>query len=104
MTDTRAKPAAVAEQQPGDAFVPPPRSVRVRRALSFRNISAIYIFIAMFIVFSIWVPDTFLTMPTWRSLLSSNAITCIVAIGLCVPLSAGVFDLAVGTEVGLGAV
>jgi ribose transport system permease protein len=104
MTETRAEPAAEAQLAPADVFVPPPASVRLRRALSFRNISAIYIFIAMFIVFSIWVPDTFLTMPTWRSLLSSNAITCIVAIGLCVPLSAGVFDLAVGTEVGLGAV
>ena len=92
------------QQAPDDVFVAEPRSARLRRALSFRNISAIYIFVAMFIVFSIWVPDTFLTSGTWRSLLTSNAITCIVAIGLCVPLAAGVFDLAVGTEVGLGAV
>jgi ribose transport system permease protein len=77
---------------------------RCARALSFRNISALYIFIGLFVVFAVWVPDTFLTASVWRSLLAQNAITAIVAIGLVVPLAAGAFDLAVGTEVGMGAI
>jgi ribose transport system permease protein len=74
------------------------------RALSFRNISAVYIFIAMFIVFSIWVPHTFLQWNTWKALLDSQAVTAILAVGLVIALSAGTFDLAIGTELGLGAI
>lgn len=77
---------------------------RVRRALAFRNTAALYLLAVMVIVFSLWIPHTFLTAGTWRSLLSNSAITCIVAIGLVVPIAAGVIDLAIGAEVGLGAV
>ena len=45
------------------------RTVRAREALSFRNISALYIFAALFVLFALWVPDTFLTNQVWRSLL-----------------------------------
>jgi len=58
----------------------------------------------MVVVFSVWVPTTFLTAGTWRSLLSDQAITCLVAVGLVIPIAAGVIDLAIGTEVGLGAI
>jgi ribose transport system permease protein len=74
------------------------------RALSFRNISAIYIFVVMFIVFSIWVPQTFLDWGTWKALIDSQAVTAILAIGLVIALSAGVFDLAVGAELGFGSI
>ena len=60
---------------------PLPLSVRLRRTLSFRNMSAIYLLVVMLVVFSIWVPSTFLTWDTWRSLISGQAITCIVAVG-----------------------
>jgi ribose transport system permease protein len=72
----------------------------VRRALSFRNISAIYIFVAMFIIFSLWVPHTFLKWDTWRALLDSQAETAMLAIGLVIALSADAFDLAIGAELG----
>lgn len=76
----------------------------VRRALSFRNISALYIFVVMFAVFSIWVPETFLKWDTWKALLDSQAVTAILAIGLVIGLSAGAFDLAIGAELGLGSI
>jgi len=82
----------------------PPFSVRARRTLSFRNMSAIYLFVLMFVVFSLWIPSTFLTSGTWRSLISDQSITCLVAVGLVPALAAGVFELAVGAEVGLGAI
>lgn len=77
---------------------------RVRRALSFRNTAALYLLLVMVVVFSLWIPNTFLTAGTWRSLLSNGAITCLIAIGLVVPIAAGVVDLAIGAEVGLGAI
>jgi ribose transport system permease protein len=77
---------------------------RLRGVLGFRNISAVYLLALMVVVFSVWVPDTFLTSGTWRSLLSDQAVTCLVAVGLVVPTAAGVIDLAIGAEVGLGAV
>jgi len=82
----------------------PPFRMRARRVLSVRNMSAIYLFALMFVVFSIWVPSTFLTSGTWRSLISDQSITCLVAVGLVPAMAAGVFDLAVGAEVGLGAI
>lgn len=82
----------------------PPFGKRLAHALSFRNISAIYLFIAMFVIFSLWVPQTFLTPGVWTSLLANQSITCLIAIALVLPLASGVFDLAIGSEVGLGAI
>jgi ribose transport system permease protein len=77
---------------------------RLARALSFRNISAIYVFVVIFVVFSLWVPDTFLSGDTWRALISSQAVTAILAVGLVIALSAGAFDLAIGATLGFGAI
>src|SRR3954469_21450538 len=89
----RAGPAGAAATEPSAATGTPQRAraPRWRQTLSFRNISAIYIFIALFVLFSLWVPDTFLNGPTWRSLLDNQALTAMVAIGLVIPLAAGVF-------------
>lgn len=68
--------------------------------LSFRRLSAVYIFIALFAIFALWIPDTFLTASTWRSLLDSQSLTALAAIALLIPVSAGAFDLAIGAEIG----
>jgi len=77
---------------------------RFGRTMSMRNVSAIYLFLLLFVVFSLWEPSTFLTAETWRALLDNQAISGLVAIGLVLPLSAGVIDLAIGSEVGVGAI
>jgi ribose transport system permease protein len=82
----------------------PSRWDRFKRQASFRNVSALYILAAMFVIFSLWEPHTFLTVLTWRLLLDNQAISAIIAVAVVVPLSAGVIDLALGTEVGLGAI
>jgi hypothetical protein len=51
------------------------RAAAVLRALSFNNISAIYIFVVVFLVFSIWIPERFLQPGVWRSLLDAEALT-----------------------------
>jgi ribose transport system permease protein len=98
----------MAETTTGAAVAPPaptrPTLVGLRRALSFRNASAVYVFVVIFIVFSLWIPDTFLASSTWKTLLSNQAITAMVAIGLVLPLAAGIFDLAIGAEVGFGSI
>jgi len=100
--------ALAAEQATGAHPVPAqpaePLSARLRRAIAFRNSAAVYLFVFMVVVFALWVPDTFLTSGTFRSVLSDQAITCLVAVGLVVPIAAGAIDLAVGAEVGLGAI
>lgn len=77
---------------------------RIVKALSFKNISAIYVFIILFVVFALWVPATFLRLQTWTALLDSQAVTAVIAVGLVVALSAGTFDLAIGAEVGFGSI
>jgi len=77
---------------------------RLARLLSFRNISAIYVFVVIFVIFSIWVPHTFLSGDTWRALISSQAVTAMLAVGLVIALSAGAFDLSIGATLGFGSI
>jgi ribose transport system permease protein len=86
------------------SWTEPSRWARLRYFASFRNASALYIFAVLFLVFSLWEPATFLTRQTWSLLLDNQAITAMAAVALVVPLSAGVVDLAVGAEVGMGAI
>ncbi|GAC1592110.1 MAG: ABC transporter permease [Acidimicrobiales bacterium] len=72
--------------------------------MSFRNASAVYIFAVLFIAFSAWEPTTFLAGQTWRSLFANLAIPGLVAVALVVPLAAGVVNLAVGAQVGVGGI
>jgi hypothetical protein len=65
-----------------------PRWSRIARALSPRNASAPYVLAALLIVVAIWIPDTFLTGTTFKTLLNDSALSAIVAIALVVPLSA----------------
>jgi ribose transport system permease protein len=101
MTDLASTDAMSAATNTTSTTIP---ATRIRAALSFRNISALYIFAVLFVLFSLWVPDTFLTTGVWRSLLADSAVTALVAIAVTIPLSAGTFNLAVGTEVGMAAI
>jgi ribose transport system permease protein len=74
------------------------------RALSFRNIGAIYVWVAIIAFFWILEPDTFPTVATLRSVLNNEAVTGLVAISLVIPLAAGVFDLSVGYTAGFAGV
>jgi ribose transport system permease protein len=74
------------------------------RKLAFSNISAVYVGIALVILFSIWIPHTFLTSSTLTSLLSEQAITGIIAVALVLPFAAGAFDLSFAYNIGFGAI
>ena len=77
---------------------------RLAGALAFRNISALYILVAMVVLFSITAPETFPTVDTVRIVLSDQAITAVLAVALTIPLAAGLIDLSIGAQLGLGAI
>jgi ribose transport system permease protein len=68
-------------------------SSKLRSTLSFSNIGALYVWVLICIIFSIWVPDTFPTWATAKQILNGNAVLAMLALSLLIPLSAGVFDL-----------
>jgi ribose transport system permease protein len=74
---------------------------RFRHAISFENASAIYVWIAIIILFSIVASDTFPEWQTAKGILNQNAIPGIVALSLVIPLSTRMFDLSIGSMVGL---
>lgn len=76
------------------------RRRRIAAALSFRNISAVYIWLLLMVVFSVWVPETFLTSTTLKSVLAQESVTAMLAIGLVLPLAAGLYDLSIGYALG----
>ncbi|GAB2480292.1 ABC transporter permease [Nocardiopsis aegyptia] len=77
---------------------------RLVSALAFRNISALYILAAMVVLFSITAPETFPTINTVRIVLNDQAITAVLAVALTIPLAAGLIDLSIGAQLGLGAI
>lgn len=107
MTQLADSSAATAVRSGADPDPAPPsarRGARARAFFAFGNISALYVFALIFVVFALWIPETFLRWPTWRALLDNGAVTAIAALGLLLPLSAGVFNLAIGLQVGFGSI
>lgn len=65
--------------------------------------SGFFVFAVLFLIFSLWVPDSFLTAATWKTIAQSQAITAILAVSLLVPLAARKFDLSAAQNVGFSA-
>lgn len=59
---------------------------------------------AFVVVFSILLPSTFFTLGNVRTIVSSQAVLMILALGLTVPLTTGEFDLSIGSMPGCAAV
>src|ERR1035441_1024538 len=74
---------------------------RIREALSYRNIGAIYVWILLIIVFSIRKPSLFPKIRTAKTVLNEYSVTAIAALSLVVPLATGLFDLSIGATMGL---
>jgi ribose/xylose/arabinose/galactoside ABC-type transport system permease subunit len=82
----------------------PSLAQRTLHALSFRNIGAVYVWLAIVVVFAIWIPSTFLTWTTAKQILNGNASTGLMALALIIPLCTRTFDLSVGFVASLGCV
>src|SRR3954462_12538130 len=106
-TDTAAAHASASERLVGDRPRPAglARPARQwRRALSFGNIGAVYVWLLIILVFAVWVPETFPTRTTFEQILNNNAVTGLIALSVVIPLAARVFDLSVAFTMTLSGV
>jgi ribose transport system permease protein len=85
------EPAARAESPAAQAR--PPRAHRLARGLAFDRIGAVYVWLGIIVLFSLWVPETFPNVDTAKQILNANAITALAAMSITIPLAARVFDL-----------
>lgn len=75
-----------------------------RLNFGFDRFSGLYLGLLFLVVFSILSPGLFLSVNTFFSVGSQQAVVAMLAIALLFPLAAGVFDLSIGANVGLCAV
>jgi ribose transport system permease protein len=54
--------------------------------------------VLVFVLFAVLRPDTFLTSANFESILSSQAVLVVLALGLLVPLTAGDYDLSIAAN------
>jgi len=73
----------------------------LRRDLAVDRLSGVYVIIIMVIGFSLWEPATFGTLNNARVIVSSEAITGIITLGLIMSLIAGVFDISIAANMSL---
>ena len=100
---TKAEDPQVAAEAPEAT---PSRGTGRRGWLSSELLEAIALplaWLALIIVFGILRPETFLSGANLSSILASQAILVVVALGLIIPLTAGDYDLSVGSVVLLSA-
>jgi ribose transport system permease protein len=74
------------------------------RRLGPRNIGAVYVWVVLAGLFAIWKPDLFLTTGTAARIFNESAIAGLMALALIIPLAAGLFDLSIGSVMGLSGV
>jgi ribose transport system permease protein len=77
---------------------------KIGHSLSPRLIGAVYVWAILVVIFSILRPSTFPNTGTIQLILNQNAVTGLVALGLLLPLAAGLYDLSVGSVVGLSGI
>jgi ribose transport system permease protein len=96
---TDATSAPIADVLPAEAITPKRHS-----AFGFRNIGALYVWVAIIVIFSIIEPDKFPTLDTARSILNNNAVTGLITLSVVIPMAAGVFDVSVANIAGFSGV
>lgn len=106
MTSIPTRAAELPPSAPERSAVSVP-ATPVRRAvsaLSFRNIGAVYVWLVIAVLFSVWAPETFPTTTTVKQILNGNAVAGLVALSVVPPLAARVFDLSVAYTMSLTSV
>jgi ribose transport system permease protein len=77
------EPAAGAEAAP--ARTTPSRASRLAHGLAFDRIGAVYVWLGIIVLFSLWVPETFPNLATAKQILNANAITALAALSITIP-------------------
>lgn len=96
------------EESPSNADPSGPEAAEAGRArwLSGQTLEAIALpvaWVAVIVIFGLLRPETFLSSANLASILASQAILVVVALGLIIPLAAGDYDLSVSSVVLLSA-
>jgi ribose transport system permease protein len=58
--------------------------------------SVLYLLALILVIFSLWIPDTFLSTTTFKIVFADQVVIGILGLAVLVPLSAGAFDLSCG--------
>jgi ribose transport system permease protein len=87
--------APAAERGAGEPTRPgrPPVGRRLLRGLGVDRIGAVYVWLAISLVFALWVPEQFVNVATAKQILNANAITALAALAVIIPLATRTFDL-----------
>jgi ribose transport system permease protein len=76
----------------------------VLSALSPRRVSVLYLLVLIIVIFSITIPDLFLSEITFQSVARSQAVVGILALAALLPFVAGEFDISLGTNLALAVI
>ena len=72
--------------------------------LRLGRFSGLFLIVVLIVVFGAWIPGTFLTTTSFQAIAQNQAITIVLSLALMASLTAGVFDLSIGQNFGLGTV
>ena len=93
MTITEVSVPTTRSEVPEPSAAGPTWGGRLTGALAVDRIGAVYVWLAIILVFTLWAPETFPNFGTAKQILNSNAITGLAALSITIPLAARVFDL-----------
>lgn len=68
--------------------------------LQLNRLSGLYLLALLILIFSLWIPDVFLSTATLQGVISDQSISVILAIGVLIALAAGQFDLSAAAVLG----
>lgn len=96
---TAAEPAGPeASDQPRDLLR------RAEHRLSLGRYTGVFFFAAFVVIYAVWIPDTFLTEATFKSIAGDQAVTVVLCVGVLFTFATGQFDLSAAQNLGLSAV
>jgi ribose transport system permease protein len=78
--------------------------LRMPAMASLSNVSLLFLWALMILIFGLLEPNTFLSVRTFRVVLAAEAVTATLALALVLPIAAGVFDLSIAGTMGLAIV
>jgi ribose transport system permease protein len=99
-----AKENAMSTQAPAPPATPPAEKPRKSRRFKISSYGAVIVWLLVVALFSVLEPDTFATTQNARIILSNEAISAIIALGLVLPLAADQFDLSIAAVMGFAVV
>ena len=95
-TETRAEPAAPSVE-------PRRRASRLKVGNILQRYALLGIWVLVIVLFGIREPSTFLTTANLQNILGSQAVLVLLTLGLIIPMTAGDYDLSIGSVAALSA-